>query len=98
MSQDKLVWKDFNIKDEAGGVEKPAVEFFNVNVTNNMLEVRFYWAGKGTTRIPRRSVYGPLVSAISVVSGESIIYIFSLCIIAQEVTKYFAQNCCNKRK
>lgn len=67
--QDKLVRKDFNIKDEAGGVEKPAVEVFNVNVTNNMLEVRFYWAGKGTTRIPRRSVYGPLVSAISVVSG-----------------------------
>ncbi|KAF8030925.1 hypothetical protein BT93_D0193 [Corymbia citriodora subsp. variegata] len=67
--QEKLVWKDFNIKDEAGGVEKPAVEIFNVSVTNNMLEVRFYWAGKGTTRIPRRSVYGPLVSAISVVSG-----------------------------
>ncbi|KAI6703553.1 hypothetical protein NL676_012689 [Syzygium grande] len=66
--QDKLVRKGFNIKDEAGGVEKPAVEIFNVNVTNNMLEVRFYWAGKGTTRIPRRSVYGPLVSAISVVS------------------------------
>ncbi|XP_056175532.1 probable LRR receptor-like serine/threonine-protein kinase RFK1 isoform X2 [Syzygium oleosum] len=66
--QDKLVRKDFNIKDEAGGVEKPALEIFTVNVTNNMLEVRFYWAGKGTTRIPRRSVYGPLVSAISVVS------------------------------
>ncbi|KAI6703551.1 hypothetical protein NL676_012687 [Syzygium grande] len=66
--QDELVWKDFNIKDEAGGVEKPAVEIFNVTVTNNMLEVRFYWAGKGTTRIPSRSVYGPLVSAISVVS------------------------------
>jgi len=70
ISQDKLVWKDFNIKDEAGGVEKPVVEIFNVNVTNNMLEVRLSWAGKGTTRIPRRSVYGPLVSAISVVSGE----------------------------
>ncbi|KAL3741619.1 hypothetical protein ACJRO7_017131 [Eucalyptus globulus] len=67
--QDKLVRKDFNIKDEAGGVEKPVVGIFNVNVTNNMLEVRFSWAGKGTTRIPRRSVYGPLVSAISVVSG-----------------------------
>lgn len=39
---------------------------FNASVTNNILEIRFYWAGKGTTRFPRRGVYGPLVSAIDV--------------------------------
>jgi hypothetical protein len=35
-------------------------------VTSNTLEIRFYWAGKGTTAIPVDGVYGPLISAISV--------------------------------
>ncbi|KAI5659815.1 hypothetical protein M9H77_28608 [Catharanthus roseus] len=65
--QDKLVKKDFNIEDEARGVKKPLIKSFDAMVTNgNILEIRFYWAGKGTTRIPNRGVYGPLVSAISV--------------------------------
>lgn len=59
--------KDFNIEDEARGVKKPLIKSFDAMVTNgNILEIRFYWAGKGTTRIPNRGVYGPLVSAISV--------------------------------
>ncbi|KAL9346475.1 hypothetical protein Peur_061328 [Populus x canadensis] len=67
--QERLVWKDFNIEDEVGGAEKPLVkQVLNVNVTNNMLEIRFYFAGKGTTRIPDRGVYGPIISAISVFS------------------------------
>ncbi|OMO82763.1 hypothetical protein COLO4_22843 [Corchorus olitorius] len=67
--QEKLLWKDFNIESEARSAQKPLIEqVYNVSVTNNFLEIRFYWAGKGTTRIPQRSVYGPLVSAISVVS------------------------------
>ncbi|XP_059664601.1 probable LRR receptor-like serine/threonine-protein kinase RFK1 isoform X1 [Cornus florida] len=64
--QEKLVWKDFNIKDEGHGAQRPVVKQSNASVTNNMLEIRFYWTGKGTTRIPDRGVYGPLVSAISV--------------------------------
>ncbi|KAK8575089.1 hypothetical protein V6N12_062766 [Hibiscus sabdariffa] len=69
--QDTLVWKDFNIESEAMGALKPlAKQVSNVNVTNNFLEIRFTWAGKGTTRIPRRGVYGPLVNAISLVSGS----------------------------
>ncbi|GMI85945.1 receptor-like kinase in flowers 1 [Hibiscus trionum] len=69
--QEALVWKDFNIESEAMGALKPLVkQVSNVNVTNNFLEIRFIWAGKGTTRIPRRSVYGPLVNAISVVSDS----------------------------
>jgi len=39
-------------------------------VTDSTLEIRLYWAGKGTTGIPFRSVYGPLISAISVKSGK----------------------------
>lgn len=64
--QGNRVLEDFNIEDEARGAQKPVVKPFNANVTNNILEIQFYWAGKGTTRIPQRSVYGPLISAISV--------------------------------
>ncbi|KAF3961485.1 hypothetical protein CMV_013900 [Castanea mollissima] len=38
------------------------------SVANNVLEIRFYWAGKRTMRIHGRGVYGPLISAVSVVS------------------------------
>ncbi|KAK1422756.1 hypothetical protein QVD17_18042 [Tagetes erecta] len=64
--QGRRVRRDFNIEDEAGGAGKPVVVSFNASVTNNILEIRFYWAGKGTTRFPKRGVYGPLVSAIDV--------------------------------
>ncbi|KAK9267997.1 hypothetical protein L1049_010435 [Liquidambar formosana] len=64
--QDKLVQKDFNIADEAPGFVRPLTKQFNATVTNNKLEIQFFWAGKGTTRIPVRGVYGPLISAISV--------------------------------
>ncbi|KAL4563392.1 hypothetical protein LXL04_027433 [Taraxacum kok-saghyz] len=64
--QGRRVRRNFNIEDEAGGFERPVVLPFNVSVTNNILEIRFYWAGKGTTRFPQRGVYGPLISAIAV--------------------------------
>ncbi|KAL2326831.1 hypothetical protein Fmac_020258 [Flemingia macrophylla] len=64
--QRKLVVKDFNIAKEAGGVGKAVIKNFTAAVTSNALEIRLYWAGKGTTSIPFGSVYGPLISAISV--------------------------------
>ncbi|KAL6991289.1 hypothetical protein U1Q18_009406 [Sarracenia purpurea var. burkii] len=64
--QGQLVRKDFNIEDEAGGALKRLIKQFNASVIDNILEIRFYWASKGTTRIPNRGVYGPLISAISV--------------------------------
>ncbi|XWS27389.1 hypothetical protein CRYUN_Cryun26dG0111000 [Craigia yunnanensis] len=64
--QGKLVQKDFNIEDEAGGVGKAVIKTFPAAVTNSTLEIRFLWAAKGTTGIPVRGVYGPLISAISV--------------------------------
>ncbi|XP_062160747.1 probable LRR receptor-like serine/threonine-protein kinase RFK1 [Alnus glutinosa] len=72
--QERLVWKDFNIEDYTGVAQKPLVKpVSNVSVSKNVLEIRFYWAGKGTTRIPDRGVYGPIISAVSVVSD------FKLC-------------------
>ncbi|CAL5342057.1 unnamed protein product [Camellia sinensis] len=64
--QGKQVLKDFNIENEAGGVGKEIIKNFTALVTDMTLEIRFYWAGKGTTAIPTRGVYGPLISAISV--------------------------------
>ena len=70
--QERLVRKDFNIEDEAHVALEPFnLRIDNVSVIDNVLEIRFYWAGKGTTRIPDRGVYGPLISALSIVSGES---------------------------
>ncbi|KAI3682836.1 hypothetical protein L1987_83142 [Smallanthus sonchifolius] len=63
--QGEPVKRDFNIENEVG-IGRPLVVPFNASVINNILEIRFYWAGKGTTRFPRRGRYGPLVSAISV--------------------------------
>ncbi|XP_048592577.1 probable LRR receptor-like serine/threonine-protein kinase At1g29720 isoform X2 [Brassica napus] len=63
--QGELFWRDFNIKEEANGTRKPIVKEANVNVTNHLLEIRLYWAGKGTTQIPARGNYGPIISAIS---------------------------------
>ncbi|XP_058100957.1 probable LRR receptor-like serine/threonine-protein kinase At1g07650 isoform X2 [Magnolia sinica] len=64
--QGKLVLKDFNIEDAAGGPGKAVVKTFWADVTSHTLEIHLYWAGKGTTSIPSRGVYGPLISAISV--------------------------------
>ncbi|KAG6591770.1 putative leucine-rich repeat receptor-like serine/threonine-protein kinase, partial [Cucurbita argyrosperma subsp. sororia] len=64
--QGKLEVKDFNIADAAGGVGKPFVQKFTVSVTNGSIEIRLFWAGKGTNSVPMRGIYGPLISAISV--------------------------------
>ncbi|XP_058209730.1 probable leucine-rich repeat receptor-like serine/threonine-protein kinase At3g14840 isoform X11 [Rhododendron vialii] len=65
--QGKLVDKDFNIVDAAGGIGKGIKKPYAANVTDDgTLEIRLYWAGKGTTGLPVRGVYGPLISAISV--------------------------------
>ncbi|KAF9590777.1 hypothetical protein IFM89_038369 [Coptis chinensis] len=60
------VKKDFNVKAEANGPKKPVTRNFTANVTNNLLHIQFYWAGKGITL----GLYGPLISAISVTSEQ----------------------------
>ncbi|KAL5081435.1 hypothetical protein RYX36_009856 [Vicia faba] len=69
--QGKQMQKDFNIAEEAGGVGKKIIkQFKDVVVSSNTLEIRLYWAGKGTQAVPNKSVYGPLISAISVESDS----------------------------
>ncbi|MCD7460129.1 hypothetical protein HAX54_042938 [Datura stramonium] len=57
--------KDFDIRTAAEGVDKALTRKFNAVVEDGILEVRFQYAGKGTTAVPRRGSYGSLISAIS---------------------------------
>lgn len=62
--------------EKAGGVGKGITEEFNVDVNDSTLEIHLYWAGKGTTAIPDRGVYGPLISAISVTPSKFFSYYY----------------------
>ncbi|KMT13255.1 hypothetical protein BVRB_4g085170 [Beta vulgaris subsp. vulgaris] len=65
--QGNEVLKDFNIAEKAGGAGKEiTMEFKDVYVNGSTLAIYLYWAGKGTTAVPKRSVYGPLISGITV--------------------------------
>ncbi|XVF25582.1 hypothetical protein REPUB_Repub13aG0224400 [Reevesia pubescens] len=64
--QEKLALKDFNIANEAKGVDQEVKRRFKTVVRDKTLTIRFHWAGKGTTASPKRGTYGPLISAISV--------------------------------
>ncbi|KAJ6377376.1 hypothetical protein OIU76_026364 [Salix suchowensis] len=68
--QGKRVKQDFNIKEAAKGSNRNITIAFNTTVTDRTLEIRLYWAGRGSTVIPRRGDYGPIISAISVCSGN----------------------------
>ncbi|TXG71294.1 hypothetical protein EZV62_006229 [Acer yangbiense] len=64
--QGNRVLKDFDIKKEAGGISKRAVQKqFRAQVSENYLEIHLFWAGKGTCCIPKQGTYGPSISAIS---------------------------------
>ncbi|XP_075480918.1 putative LRR receptor-like serine/threonine-protein kinase At1g53430 [Primulina tabacum] len=64
--QGNVVLTDFDIAKEAKGVRKGIYKDFNALVNGSTLEIHLYWTGKGTTAIPDRGVYGPLISAIAV--------------------------------
>ncbi|KAF3947695.1 hypothetical protein CMV_026203 [Castanea mollissima] len=66
--QGSLELKDFDISKEAGGVERALQKIFKANVSENYLEIHLFWAGKGTCCVPIQGYYGPLISAIHVVS------------------------------
>ncbi|KAB1216931.1 hypothetical protein CJ030_MR4G016056 [Morella rubra] len=65
--QGNRVSKDFDIRKEAGGVSYQPVpmEYKEVQVSENYLEIHLFWAGKGTCCIPAQGTYGPSISAIS---------------------------------
>ncbi|GLT30494.1 hypothetical protein SLA2020_052900 [Shorea laevis] len=67
--QGAVVLKDFDISNEAGGVDRAITKNFIATVSENHLEIHLLWAGKGTCFIPQAGYYGPSISAISVVSN-----------------------------
>ncbi|KAM7530498.1 hypothetical protein LguiB_033908 [Lonicera macranthoides] len=70
--------KDFDIEHKAEGVDRVVRIQFKVIVKDKSLEIRFHYAGKGTTAVPMRGTYGPLISAISVKSDGTIIAVKQL--------------------
>lgn len=64
--QEKLVREGFDVRKEAKGSNKAVNITFPHTPVKDTIQIRFYFAGKGTTAVPVRGTYGPLVSAISV--------------------------------
>ncbi|CAA7051993.1 unnamed protein product [Microthlaspi erraticum] len=65
--QGNLFQRDFNIAERAGGVGKPFTrQLDEVQVNGSTLEIHLQWSGKGSIVIPKRGVYGPLISAITI--------------------------------
>lgn len=81
--QGNVALRDFNIMEKANGVGIGITEEFkNVLVNGSTLEIHLYWRGKGTTAIPDRGVYGPLISAISVTPSQYIFTFSSVFLLA----------------
>uniref|UniRef100_A0A1D1YL36 non-specific serine/threonine protein kinase n=1 Tax=Anthurium amnicola TaxID=1678845 RepID=A0A1D1YL36_9ARAE len=68
--QGKRVLQDFNIQEEARGSKRAMIKSFEANVTDGIIDIHFFWAGRGTCCIPLQGTYGPLVSAIHVSQGN----------------------------
>jgi hypothetical protein len=66
--QGELVKKDFNIRQAAGGSFIAHDETFRAAVSNGVLDVHLFYAGRGTCCLPQPGnwSFGPLVSAISI--------------------------------
>ncbi|KAJ6301666.1 hypothetical protein OIU77_015889 [Salix suchowensis] len=65
--QGKVVEESFNISEEAKGVGIGITKVYDgIIVNGSTLQIHLYWSGKGTTAVPERGVYGPLISAITV--------------------------------
>ncbi|KAL6276373.1 hypothetical protein ACE6H2_019974 [Prunus campanulata] len=63
--QDNRTLMNFDIAKEAKGPEGPQTRSFKADVNDSVLEISFYWAGKGCVdTLP--TLNGPLISAISI--------------------------------
>ncbi|XP_074293308.1 putative LRR receptor-like serine/threonine-protein kinase At1g53430 [Silene latifolia] len=71
--QGNVVLKNFDIAAAAGGHHKPIIKTFNdIFVNGSTLEISLYWSGQGTTTVPIRGAYGPLISGIAVTPNFNI--------------------------
>ena len=70
LCQGNLVSQDFDIRKEAGGSYIGIERDFPAQVSENYLEIHFFWAGKGTCCVPVEGTYGPSISAISAINNN----------------------------
>ncbi|XP_020420794.1 probable LRR receptor-like serine/threonine-protein kinase At1g53420 isoform X3 [Prunus persica] len=63
--QENRVLMNFDIAKEAKGPDEPQTKYFIADVSDSVLEISFYWAGKGCADDPP-TLNGPLISAISI--------------------------------
>lgn len=68
--QGSRVFKDFDIVKEAGSSFRATSKDYKVQVSENYLEIHFFWGGKGSCCIPDPSTFGPLISAITATPGN----------------------------
>lgn len=86
--QGQKVLKDFNIAKEANGTSKEIIKTITTYI-DGTLEIHLQWAGKGTMSLPRRAVYGPLISAISVTPSKLVVGPFRLSFFIVSLTMMF---------
>ena len=72
LCQGNPVLQDFDIQKEAGGPYIGIERDFPAQVSENYLEIHFFWAGKGTCCVPALGTYGPSISAISAINNNPI--------------------------
>ncbi|BFG34680.1 hypothetical protein CerSpe_209540 [Prunus speciosa] len=63
--QDERKLMNFDIAKEAKGPDEPQTRHFEADVNDSVLEISFYWAGKGWAD-DSPTLNGPLISAISI--------------------------------
>ncbi|KAG9152782.1 hypothetical protein Leryth_021766 [Lithospermum erythrorhizon] len=79
--QDEVVEKDFNIEEQAGGINKAVIKEYKASVKNSILQIRFRSNAQGILLYysPKiRGNYASLVSAISVESGKDSNHFYDL--------------------
>nr|DAD37733.1 TPA_asm: hypothetical protein HUJ06_008374 [Nelumbo nucifera] len=105
--QGQMRLKDFNIAKEAKGFGRDTVREFNdIIVSGSTLEIHLYWAGKGTTFVPARGVYGPLISAIAVTRnpdhghsiGATLGVVAAVCMVIVLIVMFVWVKCHQKGK
>ncbi|KAJ6864028.1 hypothetical protein NC651_034754 [Populus alba x Populus x berolinensis] len=83
--QGMIVKKDVNIKEIPGKEHEERRLQFKVKINNGSLEIKFFWAGKGSLYNPP-GLNGPLISAVSITRGRKRkLQYFSFCLLKPRI-------------
>jgi interleukin-1 receptor-associated kinase 1 len=83
--QGMIVKKDVNIKEIPGKEHEERRLQFKVKINDGSLEIKFFWAGKGSLYNPP-ALNGPLISAVSITRGRKRkLQYFSFCLLKPRI-------------